>query len=117
MESASKIGFKATALMPILWVSLFVGFVLRAWLKLGYFPRPYHPDPKSLGFDWHMTAVRYLALLALFTLLIFPWARSELRRRGDRVERRYTFVFIGGWIAVGIIVFLDPGKLFDWFLD
>jgi len=103
---------------PLLWLALFYCFVLRARLKLGYWPEPYHPDPKRLGFDlhqlvlfWGIMAIPVVAFMAFGSALI----GSSENRRGRLLFTLALLVLVaGGWY---LLVRLDPGRFFAWFLD
>lgn len=130
-----------TAFAPWIWLGVFSAFVGRSWLVLGRLPRPYQPDPKTLGFDWHMAVVAYGLLVAAAACVAFPvvyasWRRGGTQRvtatyagigltRGDRVvaktatgRRRWLVtVYATGWCMVAVVILADPGRYWSWFLD
>jgi len=113
-----------TAFAPWLWIAAFAAFVGRAWLELGRLPRPYQPDPKTLGFDWHMAVVAYGLLVAVAAWVLFPvlygqWRRATRRKLGAGVAPRRWLVgvYAAGWAAVATILLIDPGRYWSWFLD
>jgi hypothetical protein len=105
------------ASVPMAWVAVFAAFVVRARFALGRFPTPYHPDPKQLGFHWHMVAIHGLFFAALASFLVLPWAWSARHDLGSRARRFCLPLYAAGWALIGLVMLVDPGRFFDWFLD
>lgn len=106
------------AAYPLCWLALFYSFVLRARLALGYWPAPYQPDPKDLGFTLHHTAVLLgvvawpaVIVAALGSALIGP--REMLARRLLLALARLGLCLLVYYILVST----DPGQFFVWFGD
>ncbi len=119
-----RLALWVAATAPAQWLALFGLFVLRARLALGYWPRPYHPDPKDLGFDLHY--------LLVFFPLFHPWGHAAfvtspiavlaatlahllVPRRGERIAAMTCF--LSGSAALWLLLGEDPGSFVEWFLD
>jgi len=106
------------ATYPLAWLALFYGFVVRAYLHLGHWPTPYHPDPKTLGFTIHHQAIWY-GLMALPVVGLVAVACTIVGRRlaaNHRIWPALTLLIV----SVGLVVALarlDPGNFFEWFAD
>jgi hypothetical protein len=102
---------------PLIWVAVFLSFVLRAWLALGRLPYPYNPDPKDLGFELHMTLVHFgfLATIGITVLFFVLWLLDG--KRCGKFDRSSLTVQLFGMTVLGWIVFFDPGKFLEWFMD
>lgn len=106
------------AACPLAWLALFYLFVVRARLHLGYWPAPYRPDPKDLGFTLHYWAISWGSwappVAALATLaLIFVGRRLAV---SQRIWPALTLLVISVALVV-VLVWLDPGAFFGWFAD
>ncbi len=114
--------FWILGMTPGLWVVLFYGFVIRVRWALGYWPQPYLPDPKDLGFVWHHLAITLSIpfMLALFIVGVLSmvasaiWPRLCLQTRTSRVGLLFFGVSFTAW---WILVRLDPGHFLRWFAD
>ncbi len=99
------------------YLALFYSFVLRARLALGYWPQPYQPDPKELGFGIHYMA----ALLGLPLWMVSPLAVLLLVILLPRSERRHAaapvLVFALTYLAAWLVLRADPGAFVSWFAD
>ena len=106
------------ATYPLCWLALFYGFVLRARLALGYWPAPYLPDPKDLGFTVHHMAVLF-GLVAVPAVLLAAFASALIGPR-ETVHRRLWPVLALIVVSAGVwllVVSQDPGQFFVWFGD
>lgn len=127
MDSSGESGFYRylntgqllSVLLPLAALIAFYGFVLRARLALGYWPHPYHPDPKDLGFVAHTYVLAVTWGLTLFLspcgILVFGLLR------GDALSSRRVVVLnvIYGiliCLCISFVVF-DPGRFVEWFAD
>lgn len=106
------------AAYPLGWLGLFYSFVLRARATLGFWPTPYRPDPKDLGFTLHhlaidltMVALPVAVLSVLALVLLMPRASDGRRNWGALVS---VIALVGLVVALGRI---DPGNYFEWFAD
>lgn len=104
---------------PALWLTMLYTFVLRARVVLGVWPRPSHPDPKDLGFEWHYLIVMLVSLLLLCSpglLLIL----SAFYPKTFLTERKNQWALIFYLLTFGMVCFVvtnDPRHFFEWFLD
>lgn len=104
-------------LAPAGYLILFYSFVLRARLDLATWPLPYQPDPKDLGFGLHYAAV----LLGLPLWMVSPMAVLLLVALQPRFGRRKivlsVLVFGLLYLAVWLVLRMDPGSFMVWFMD
>jgi hypothetical protein len=117
MDRTTVLGLRVASLIPLAWCMLFSAFVVRAWISLGYRPTPYRPDPKDLGFDWHMMAIYYGFLVSLATVVLFPALMSYLKRHRYKLSPAYPAAFMAGWAGIASILLLDVGRFASWFMD
>ncbi len=107
---------------PGVWLVLFYSFVIRAYCTLGYWPQPYLPDPKDLGFVWHHLAI-WLSFPAMLALLITGLLAMLAGAILPRVQLQIQMTRAGLWFfglsfaAWWILVRLDPGRFLEWFVD
>ncbi len=111
--------FWVFSLVPTAWFLLFYGFVLRAYLTLGYWPSPYHPDPKDLAFDFHHVAIWFsfpvvVASAVVLALLVAYYARSYMGSARHRLGMLYFAATFAAWL---LAVRFDPGRFIEWFVD
>ncbi len=106
------------AAYPLGWLGLFYSFVMRARGTLGFWPTPYRPDPKELGFTFHhlaielgLVALPVMALGVLALVLLVPRAADGRRNWGALV---WAIASVALVLALGRI---DPGNYFEWFAD
>lgn len=108
------------ALAPLFHAFVFWTFVLRARLALGYWPYPYHPDPKTLGFGLHHTLVT-LSPAVMFTSVVMTlvlaaaFYRPLQRDRGRPLLA--ALVAIVGVAGLLLWARFDPGQFLAWFAD
>ena len=94
-----------------------------AWLLLGHRPRPSVDDPKEVG--W---AMGYVYNIVLIMVVLLPpmsvgglvWAilcpiRSLRERRFGRVMIVVAYALLA--FSVWKLATLDPGQVFEWFID
>ena len=106
-------------LLPTGAIALFYAFVVRAYLVLGYWPSPYHPDPKDLAFDLHHLAIWVSVPVVMVSAMVLGGALVLLwRNHSDKSRLRLMaigyFVTLVAWFGV---MGLDPGNYFYWFMD
>jgi hypothetical protein len=110
----------ALALAPLGWLATFAGFVLRTYLALGRWPKPYDPDPMALGFTIHYYAVQGGIVLlfagpATALLITALWYRQV---RG--VVRRPSLLVVAALGGLGFDLLLarvDSWHIFTWLGD
>lgn len=106
------------AVYPLWWLAMFYLFVLRARWQLGYWPSPYHPDPKELGFTLHYSLV-LLSSVALVPvvagaalLLVIGKARGALVRAWPP-----ALLLLCSTTLLVLLVRVDLGRFLNWFGD
>ena len=106
-------------LLPTGAIALFYAFVGRAYLALGVWPSPYHPDPKDLAFDLHHLAVSVsvpvvmASAVVLGGAFVWLWRNRSPKSRLGGMAAGYLVTLVA-WF--GLMV-LDPGNYFYWFMD
>lgn len=110
--------FKFLISIPWLYSLALYLFVIRASIKLGYFPSYDSPDPKDLHFDLHhkitWNILDYGIWLNLFCLILV--IGLLLFKRNFAKNNKIGMGVYGLGIAfVLYILFLDP--FLEWFLD
>jgi hypothetical protein len=85
-------------------------------MELGRWPSPYKSDPKALGYFIHHAALSYgllgLALAPIVALGLY----ASLQPKGSR-GRGWAALFVAQWVIVVALLYFDPGRLLEWFLD
>ena len=106
------------AAVPLAWLFVAYLFVLRARLRLGYWPRPSHPDPGDLGFTLHGAVV----WLGMFLFPVVGLAVTGFAIYRQRVDADFPFRSVLSVLGLSLLVFFlvvftDPGSFLTWFLD
>lgn len=113
----STLGFYS--LVPLGLLSALYSFVIRARFELGRWPTPMQPDPKSLSFPTagtHMDTVFWLGVASLGCFL--PWLLTVcIRKQMIPRSRKLLALLVVPWALLLTVLFLDPGKYVEWFLD
>lgn len=115
-------------LRSILWPLSFIPYIFlfgvvslatRAYLYLGYWPKPSHPDPKLLPFEEHHSLL--WSILGLFgcsivlvPILYFLNVRIWDSEKADKLALK---VFVTGVILSLGLVFVPSINVVAWFLD
>jgi hypothetical protein len=108
--------FAAVCLFPTVVLLTFAAFALRARIELGRWPIPYSPDPKALGYFVQHAALWY-GLLGLFVApIVVLGLYATLQPKGSR-GRGWAALFVAQWIVTVALLYFDPGRLLEWFLD
>ena len=116
---SDKKRFWLLSLVPVLWLVILYGFVLRARLALGYWPSPYQPDPNDLGFNWHYSAIwvgipAVIASAIWLVGLVLIRLRQHLRSAKYRLGLAFYATTFAAWWCVW---YLDPGRFLYWLID
>ncbi len=108
---------KALTWYPLFWLALFYSFVLRSYFFLGAWPKPYHPDPKTLNFEIHMIFVQAGLVLLLTLISVLLGIILFYRNKFDQEVKRQRNLFIVFSLFTMAILFFDPGNFWSWFMD
>lgn len=106
------------AATPILWIAWFYLFVGRQRLLLGYWPKPYQPDPKLAGYVVHHLSI-YFGFSAIPLALVGAgvWVAARHRDHHDVHWKSFVvFLSVSLFLLIMTIV-IDPGNYFEWFMD
>ena len=109
----------ACAALPVSGLVVMYGYVLRARIALGEWPRPYRPDPKDLGFSLHHGLAGVFLLVAVLSPIAFAACLLLRRRDTPRVRHRGTAiaVFATGYALLWLLAWTDPGGFIAWYAD
>lgn len=105
---------------PAAFLILFYSFVLRAYLALGQWPRPYMPDPAELEFNIHGILAVVSVVLAITGFLpwigvtIASWYKKSFSKKFLLVT---NIIYIISVVSVVLLVRADPGRFMEWFMD
>lgn len=105
-------------LIPFSWLVVFYLYVVRAAVVLHKFPAPYRPDPKELGFVWHHAVIGILLEVAFYSA--FAWVFLIPFRKFLLPNQPLLFracFYVVSWILIIWIVWVDPGRFFEWYCD
>lgn len=106
------------AVAPIIWIAWFYLYVGRQRLLLGYWPTPYHPDPKFAGYVIHHMSIYYgFAAIPIALVAAGVWVAARHR---DQPEVRWkAFAALSSCSLVLLIatIVIDPGNYLEWFMD
>ena len=119
-ERAMKYVLWLTVSIPLLCLSLFYSFVLRARFELGNWPYPYHPDPKDLRFDFHylLILVSFIAAFASPMLAVSMFFLSRKVFGKYRLQSILAiFLFMIVFASYLLVCRYDPGKFMEWYMD
>ena len=105
---------RIAGMLPLVWLFGVLWLYARAEMRLGYWPRPHIPDPKSLPFEIHYTAltVGVYAVPAAALLMLFLWCI-----RGSALGPRIfseVIPFILGWTLI-VVLFAFRATPIEWF--
>jgi hypothetical protein len=106
------------AAVPVALLVAFYGFVVRARIELGVWPKPMTPDPKEMAIASDMDVVFWAFVLAVCCAL--PWLLTAYLRVRLAPERRHSkplLLLSVPWLCALALWFIDPGRFVEWFLD
>lgn len=111
--------YYAVLVAPLVTVGAVYMFSIRAWMVLGYWPRPWLDDPKYIrpgdlalqGLYWLVMATM---LWSLVSLALVPLLTLLLRRS---YSIRWHIVRVLLFVSMWLVLWLDPGARIAWFVD
>jgi len=109
------------ALHPVMVLAMFYGLMGMARIELGRWPVAYQDDPAFYGLDWlldvmAMSCMVFPVAIGLgLGLGVFLLARDSQKGRYVGVWR--LVLVVAGWPLFFLMVYLDPGGCWNWFLD
>jgi hypothetical protein len=102
---------------PVVWLTAFYIYVLRAVAVLGRWPAPHSPDPPSLGFELHYHLIffglAWVPLAGVGVLMLALWA---IWRDNYHDAFIALVTYIGSLIGAIVLLQRDPGQLLQWFI-
>jgi len=109
-------------LAPAYWAILLYTYVLRATNILGYWPSPYHPDPKtkilfdSIGTHYILASISWrLSLISIVPFILFIPLIKSFDSKSKLTFRIMTIAFL--WLLALSLMYFDPGQFCEWYLD
>lgn len=106
------------SIIPHIWVLGIMGLAVRAWLYLGHWPRPSHPDPKHLPFELHHAALWQVFEFVKWSIVIMPAIYLITRFLVKaKLPGRPLRIYLWGWAAVIFMIFVPPFDFVNWFMD
>lgn len=118
---------QVVAFGPLVWVVGFALLVIRVRLTVGEWPHPrgFGPglvgmiepsiDPKQMTLHWAALVISLgIFMLTAIAVLILALALRAWRRRD---ERTMCGVYFTGCSLIALILFVDPGRYWLWFMD
>lgn len=108
--------YLACCSLPWVTIAALYLFAGAATYELGHWPIPSRDDPKYIDMDVFYHAVAYGAVAMVWTVPLVLVAGVVLRLKRVPV-RSGLLMLLTGWCAVLIQLFLDPGRLFIWYMD
>lgn len=113
--------FLGISILPAYWVVNLYLLALQVRLMLGYWPSFGTPDPYP-GFLWLMLKQAYLLMLLtpsigfMLPLMLFLWVRDTVFRT-RWLYRLAAVLYLVGYAVFWFVLTVDPGKVWDWFID
>ena len=105
------------AAYPLLWLTTFAFFVLRARLLLGRWPTGNNPDPKALDMEWHRSSLM-LGLIAIPAVGLVSFLIALAARVRFRILPWWLVLLMGITpVATVLILRCDPFDFIGWFAD
>lgn len=104
--------------VPAVWLLIFVAFCVFARLKLGYWPTPDHPDPKTLGVLWLRNGLLFGLFAVGVSLVVGVLAHvvNAAKVRTASSMRKCCLSILAAIVFVVMIRF-DPFLIVSWFVD
>ena len=106
------------AAYPLFWLALVYSFAIRARFALGHWPYIHNPNPKDLGFTFHLQLIwpcfKAIPLVAMVTVIL-----AVIGRRAcvyPRIWPALTFLVFSIVLVVAIAI-IDPRHLIQWLTD
>ena len=108
----------AVSLIPFFWTIGIVALAVRARLYLGHWPRPSHPDPKHLPFDFHQEILWILFEYLKWSILVIPacYVVTQLLAKNKLVKRSLR-IYLVGWGIIMAMMVIPRIDFVMWFLD
>lgn len=102
---------------PVAFVVSLYSLVLYARAKLGAWPAPYAPDPKTIGISYVIFHLLTFGLLCGFLFAVLRLSRGGHRIRSFRQAIPWAAITIVSWGLFVIVVRYDPGSYIEWLYD
>jgi len=108
--------YLACCSLPWVTIASLYLFAGVAAFELGHWPIPSRDDPKYIDVQVFYHAVAYCAVTMVWSVPIVLAAGVVLLRKRIPV-RKGLLILLTGWAAILVQLFLDPGRLFIWYVD
>ena len=117
MKNFLKKSFTVLFYLPILHLIFFYSFLIRAIIKLGYFPTYENPDPNELGFEIHQKLTcdsANLIYLSMCAILIYVIHYLIKRKVIFDIQRQHLSICI---VLLTLVIVTYLSDFFTWFVD
>lgn len=104
-------------ILPLVWMLNVLACFVYARYELGYWPRPYRPDPKDVVNGYFLVLSSFGLL---YTLTLSPLIAIGYVIAGAMKKLRLSKVIIVGWVIPNLFFFCDKKlnwDLVEWILD
>ena len=107
-------------MIPFIWVLGITAFATGARQHLGYWPRPYQPDPKDLpiSFDPYHAILWNVFGCLKWSLIVIPlcYIGSRLLTK-TRLTRKPLEIYLIGWSLIIAMIAIPRIDFVMWFMD
>ncbi len=110
-------GIPYLSALPAAFVVSLYSLVLYARTKLGVWPAPYTPDPKTIGISYIIFHLLTFGLLCAFLFTVLHMSRRGHRIRSFRRAIPWIAITIVLWGLFVFVVKYDPGNYIEWLYD
>lgn len=110
-------GIPYMSAFPLAFVASLYSLVLYARAKLGAWPAPYAPDPKTIGISYIIFHLLTFVLFCVFLFTTFLMLRRGRRVRSAGTAVQWSAITVALWGAFIFVVKCDPGNYITWLYD
>lgn len=113
------ISFKLVGYIPLFYLLSYFTFIIRARIKIGYYPYYDHPDPKNLNFNLHLGLIWILLFLSILSfpyvyVIIYRIYRFKENTKCDIVN---SIIYVISFALIIYNFIYDPFGFNEWFID
>ena len=108
----------AVSLIPYVWVLGIISLAIRARLYLGHWPKPSHPDPKHLPFEFHQAVLWAIFEGVKWSIVIVPtlYLASRILLK-TKLGRSPLHIYLLGWGVIALMIIVPHIDFVMWFMD
>jgi hypothetical protein len=118
LRSPLELAAFVTSLIPYIWTLGIITLAVRARLYLGHWPRPSHPDPKHLPFEFHHEILWDVFEGIKWSIVIVQalYAASRIFWK-QKLWRLPLRIYLIGWLVIAVMIFVPHFDFVMWFMD